>query len=149
MEREVHTEAFKKVIADAIGALPRACRRSTNLYLDTRAYKEGVLIGPAIQNIRTKRPCFIVLVDMNPLANFGHDCRYRFYDARSQRFLYETPAQFPPYVDWIPKTYVAHSRTHSTSDPGGGPGCPTKTLIRPDRGSGTQSFLPAPVIAGP
>ena len=107
MEQKERIEAFQRVIADAVGALRRSRRRSTNLYLDTRVYKEGVLIGPSIQNIRTERSCVVVFVDDNPRANFAHDCRYRFYDAESQRFLSETPAQFPPYVDWIPKTYVA------------------------------------------
>jgi hypothetical protein len=103
----VRTDRFRKIIANAIEALPKSRRCSINLYLDTRAHEEGALIGPSVQNIRAKSSSIVVFVDQEPLANFSHKCRYRFYDPRSQRFLYDTAAQFPPYVDRVPDTYVA------------------------------------------
>jgi hypothetical protein len=107
MVREARPEGFEKIIADAIDSVPPARRRSTNLYLNTQVYEAGVLIGPAIQKIRTSRPSILVFVDEHPRANFGHDCRYRFYDAETQRFFEEKAARFPPYVDRIASTYVA------------------------------------------
>lgn len=107
MKRTDDGEPFRAIIADAIGALSQSRLSTANIYLDTRVRKEGELIGPGFQSIRTRRPCFVVFVDEHPRANFGHCCRYRFYDAKSQRFLLETPAAFPPYVDDVPETFVA------------------------------------------
>jgi hypothetical protein len=98
---------FRAIIADAIGALSKSRRNTTNIYLDTRVRKAGEAIGPEFQNIKTRQPCFVVFVDEHPRANFGHCCRYRFYGAKNQRFLLETPAAFPPYVDFAPETLIA------------------------------------------
>ena len=98
---------FRAIIADAIGALSRSRRNTTNIYLDTRVRDAGEPIGPEFQNIKARQPCIVVFVDEHPRANFGHCCRYRFYDARNQRFLHETPAAFPPYVDDAPNTLIA------------------------------------------
>lgn len=103
----VATEKFQKIITNAIEALSKSQRCSTNLYLNMSVYKEGVLVGPSVQDIRTERPSIIVFVDQEPLGLFSHKCRYRFYDPRSQKFMYDAAAQFPPYVDRVPKTYVA------------------------------------------
>lgn len=100
-------EAFHSVIKDAVGSLSESRSRTANVYLDTRALEKDEPVGPTFQDIRTRQRCLVVFVDEHPRANFGHDCRYRFYDAKSHRFLYETPAAFPPYVDFIPKTFVA------------------------------------------
>jgi hypothetical protein len=100
-------QPFRAIIADAIGALSRSRRSTTNIYLDTRVRERGELIGPEFQNIKTRQPCIVVFVDDHPRANFGHCCRYRLYDAKSQRFLLETPAAFPPYVDDVPETFIA------------------------------------------
>lgn len=104
---DVRLERYEKIIRNAIGSLPKQLRGSTNLYLDTRAYRSGAMVGPPVQNIRTKGHYLVVFVDDDPRANFSHPCRYRFYDARSHRFIYETPAQFPPYVNFVPRTYLA------------------------------------------
>jgi hypothetical protein len=105
--RTVPTEKFQKIITDAIKTLPKSRQCSTNLYLNTSVYEEGALVGPLVQDIRTRRPSIVVFVDPEPLGNFSHKCRYRFYDPESQRFLYDTAAEFPPYVDRVPETYVA------------------------------------------
>jgi len=100
-------DEFRAIIADATDALPGAQRDSTNMYLDTNEHAQGELVGPAPQNIRAKHTALVVFVDENPLANFAHECRYRFYDRATQRFLYEIPAQFPPWVNYVPKSYFA------------------------------------------
>lgn len=104
---DVRLERFGKIIRNAIGSLSARRSRSTKLYLDTEAYLSGAVVGPPVQKIKTKGPCLVVFVDDEPRANFAHACRYRFYDARSQRFMYEMRAQFPPYVNYVPRTYHA------------------------------------------
>lgn len=98
---------FRAIIADAIGALSKSRRNTTNIYLDTKVRKAGEPIGPEFQNIKARQPCLVVFVDDHPRANFGHCCSYRLYEEKSQRFLLETPAAFPPYVDDVPKTFIA------------------------------------------
>ena len=103
-------EAFRSIAEHAVGSLSRSRRLTANVYLDTRERERDELVGPTFQDIRTRQRCLVVFVDEHPRANFGHACRYRFYDAKTHRFLYETPAAFPPYVDFIPKTLVAVHR---------------------------------------
>jgi hypothetical protein len=105
---DVRLERFSKIVKNAIGSLSKRRRSSTKLYLDTHAYRGGAAVGPPVQKIKieTKADCLVVFVDDEPRANFSHACRYRFYDARSQRFIYETRAKFPPYVNYVPRTYL-------------------------------------------
>jgi hypothetical protein len=103
---DVRLTRFTKIIRDAKGSLSKRRSRSTKLYLDVQGYRPGITVGPPVQRIKTKEACFVVFVDDEPRANFSHPCRYRFYDARSQKFIRETRAQFPPYVNFVPRTYL-------------------------------------------
>ena len=98
---------YRTIVADAVDSLRGKRRQSTNLYLNTAAYEAANWVGPAFQRICAKQRCLVVFVDDRPWANFGHECRYRFYDADSHAFLYEQAARFPPYSDWVPATYTA------------------------------------------
>ena len=84
-------------------------RETTNLYIDTRVYEEGETIGPAFQKIAAQQRSILVFQDDEPLANFGHTCRYLLYDTAAGRFAQEAPARFPPVVDARqPKTLRAY-----------------------------------------
>lgn len=98
---------FRSVIADAVSSLRGRRRQATNLYLNRAPYEPSSWVGPAFQRIAARQRCYVVFADDRPLANFGHECRYRFYDADTHAFLYEQSAHFPPYVDWVPSTYEA------------------------------------------
>ena len=89
--------------AHAVGALGERSR-TTNLYLDEQPRNAGDVFGPAFQGLRAPQPCFVVFADDEPLANFGHACRYFCYDSRSGQFLREYSARFPPYTGRIPAT---------------------------------------------
>lgn len=69
---------------------------NTNLSLDSRIYTAGERIGPKHQGIHTDEPAVVVFADDEPLANFGHACRYLLYNPQSGEFLKEIPARFPP-----------------------------------------------------
>jgi hypothetical protein len=97
MVRGIRTTAFQDIIDDAVGALTPKQRTTTDLYLDLAPYEKGAIIGPQVQGVQAKQRCLIVFVDEDPRANFGHACRYRFYDVRSHRRLGEERARFPPY----------------------------------------------------
>jgi hypothetical protein len=69
---------------------------TTNLSLDSRIYRAGDSIGPKFQGIYADGPTVIVFADDEPLANFGHPCRYLLYHPETGDFLREVPARFPP-----------------------------------------------------
>ena len=86
----VLTHAFRQVSPSKLSA--------TNLYVDSAVREKGQAIGPAFQGIIADRPTILVFVDDNPLANFGHPCRYFLYDASNGEPYREAPARFPPYT---------------------------------------------------
>jgi len=88
----------------AFEALSHAKREKTNLYLDTRVYKPDEYIGPRRQKIVARKPSILVFADDDPLANFGHACRYLLYDAKSGEQYEERHAEFPPFVKGPPET---------------------------------------------
>lgn len=100
-------EKFSILIRDAVGSIDRRRRGSTNLYLDIEPRGKGEKIGPRFQKITAVEKCYVVFVDHYPNARFGHPCHYRMYDVRTQRLIQQASARFPPYVDYVPKTYHA------------------------------------------
>jgi hypothetical protein len=69
---------------------------ATNLSLDSRVYRAGDSIGPSFQGIYADGPTVIVFADDEPLANFGHPCRYLLYNPETGDFIREVSARFPP-----------------------------------------------------
>jgi len=76
-----------------------AQREETNLHLDTRIYQKGELIGPSFQKIKASQESIIVFADDEPMANFGHSCRYLIYESETGKFLREAQVRFPPISD--------------------------------------------------
>jgi hypothetical protein len=87
-----------KIRTHALRHISERNQTKTNLSLEQRIYKRGDLIGPAKQNIRAEGETAVVFADDEPLANFGHPCRYLLYDAKTGEFLKEVPARFPPSI---------------------------------------------------
>jgi len=95
-----------RVRAHAFNSLPFDKRETTNLHLDERIYKEGEKIGPEFQKIVAKKPSILVFADHEPRANFGHECSYMLYDAKTGTFDRKVSARFPPVSDArLPKTF--------------------------------------------
>lgn len=90
---------FQRVRAHAFGGLSFRRRETTNLHLDEHIYQDGERIGPEFQKIVAQRPSILVFADDDPRANFGHDCRYLLYDAKTGDFHREVAARFPPVAD--------------------------------------------------
>ena len=93
-----------RIRAHAFNSLPFDRRLTSNLYLDHRIYKKGVVLGPAFQKIIVSRTSLLVFADDQPLANFGHDCRYLLYDPDNGELHAELHARFPPYLGKPPET---------------------------------------------
>jgi Peptidase C13 family len=100
-------EIFATVRAHAFRSLSAQQQQTTNLHLDEKVYEKGTVLGPEFQHIVVDKPSLLVFADDNPLANFGHDCRYILYDSTNGKLQREIPARFPPYVKAPPPTLKA------------------------------------------
>jgi hypothetical protein len=93
--------------AHAFRALGPQKQATSNLYLDERIRERGEILGPAFQKIVVEEPSLLVFADDDPLANFGHDCRYLLYHPQEGTLLRDIPARFPPYGNKRPETLKA------------------------------------------
>ena len=98
---------FERVQTHSLGNLPFAERSTTNLHIDRRVIPAGASVGPKRLGIVATEPSVLVFADTKPLANWGHDCRYQFYSARTGEFLRTVPARLPPSLIKRPETLVA------------------------------------------
>jgi hypothetical protein len=89
---------IEKIRTHAYRLITERQQANTNLSLVNRIYKPGDHIGPRHQRIIVKRPTAVVFADDDPLANFGHDCRYLLYSPEDGEFFGEVAARFPPNV---------------------------------------------------
>jgi hypothetical protein len=71
-------------------------RQTSNLYIDEQTYQPGETLGTSVQKVTVEVPSILVFADDEPLANFGHNCRYLLYHAEKGTLVKEIPARFPP-----------------------------------------------------
>lgn len=106
MRTTLRTKVKKVVISriqeDAYLRLSHDQRETSNLYLDTNIREAGEPLGPEFQGLVAPRDSVLVFVDHQPLANFGHECRYLLYDPESAALIADLGARFPPQAG--PKT---------------------------------------------
>src|ERR1041385_4945874 len=95
---------LQKVREHAFSTLNAENRQTTNLHIDEKIRNKGEKLGPEFQKIEVDKPSILVFADDQPLANFGHACRYLLYDAESAAFRREIPARFPPFTLKPPAT---------------------------------------------
>jgi len=99
MANEREEQVLQRVRTHAFSTLSFDKRETTNLHLDEHVYEKGETIGPEFQKIAADRSSILVFADDDPRANFGHDCRYLLYDAKTGEYHHEFPARFPPISD--------------------------------------------------
>lgn len=92
-----HDRVLAKVREHAYSTLTAENRQTTNLHIDEQIRSKGEKLGPDLQKIEVDKPSILVFADDQPLANFGHACRYLLYDAETAAFRREIPARFPPF----------------------------------------------------
>jgi hypothetical protein len=69
------------------------------LHLDEHVYRKGEHIGPEFQKAVASVDSIVVFADDEPMANFGHPCRYLLYDASNGDFHRAIHARFPPIAN--------------------------------------------------
>jgi len=97
--------AYRDITNDALNVRSSTRRHTTNLYLDTVPYMKDDFIGPEFQDIQAPQRCLLVFADDDPMANFGHPCRYLLYNEKTHAFVAEVQARFPPHLQFAPKTF--------------------------------------------
>jgi hypothetical protein len=93
--REVNPTRLEQIKQHAVNHLSAHRAQQTNLSVDTQIYEGGSEIGPPIQRITVDGPTLVVFADDDPMANWGHACRYLLYDAESGVLKREVPARLP------------------------------------------------------
>lgn len=107
MTRIKESETTTRIREHAFRNLGWRERQGTNLYLDLKVREPGEMLGPEFQRIEVARPSVLVFADDDPMANFGHDCRYLLYDPKTGERHSEIPARFPPWLKKPPETLRA------------------------------------------
>ena len=76
-------------------------RLSSVVYLEERVLPKGAVLEVDGEEMRMPWPAVKVFVDLEPTANWGHDCRYLLINAESGE-LRAIDARFPPFVHGTP-----------------------------------------------
>lgn len=107
MPVSMNEQIFERVRLNALRELSYSASRSTNLHIDLRVIPRGELVGPEHLQVVTRQDSVLVFADDNPMANYGHDCRYLFYSAESGELAQSVTAQLPPWGVKPPESLVA------------------------------------------
>jgi hypothetical protein len=95
MAREIEFNRLEQIQGHAVNHLTAARAQLTNLSALRRILEPGEEFGPATQRIVATEPTLVVFADDDPLANWGHACRYLLYHAETGALLQEIPARLP------------------------------------------------------
>lgn len=87
----------------AIGTLSPKELKSNNVYLDERVLKANDQLEFDSEKITVPWNAVMAFVDLQPTANWGHDCRYLLINVDTGE-LQSIDAQFPPFLRGAPKT---------------------------------------------
>ena len=95
MPREIEPTLLEHIKRHAVGRLTPAQAQKTNLSVNRRIFEKGEHVGPPTQRITVTEPTLVIFADDDPLANWGHPCRYMLYDAEHGNFRREIHARLP------------------------------------------------------
>jgi len=95
MPREIEATLLEQIKQHAVGRLAPAQAQRTNLSVNRRIFEPGEEVGPPTQRIKVTEPTLVVFADDDPLANWGHACRYLLYHAETGAFRREIQARLP------------------------------------------------------
>lgn len=95
MARTVARDILDKIKLHAVNHLTASQNTRTNLSVDERVYDKGDRIGPPNQRLIAAEPTVVVFADDDPMANWGHSCRYLLYHADTGQLLKEVSARLP------------------------------------------------------
>ncbi len=85
------------------------------IFVDSSPHKEGSEVMAGRESFTYPYDGFMVFVDLEPRANWSHDCLYLFVSSDLKN-LTELRASFPPYFGEVPETYTVLLRYGNTPD---------------------------------
>jgi hypothetical protein len=101
---------FERIQSDARLRLAFERREPSNLWIESEVLRRGHTIGARHQQIEIERDTVMVFADDEPLANWGHTCRYLLYEPENGELYRAVEAQFPPYLTERPDTFKPFHR---------------------------------------
>jgi hypothetical protein len=97
------TLSWDQISESALANLSAEERKSSVVYLDKRVLPKGAIAEIDRKGIRMSRPAVIVFIDLQPEANWGHDCRYLLIDSETGK-LRSINGRFPPFLGGVSDT---------------------------------------------
>lgn len=91
----------KKIVLDS---MKQEDLRNYVLYIDERIYPKGSEISIKKNRYQFTSDTIIVFIDEEPGKNWGHKCRYLFFNIDSHQ-INEIHERFPPFLTDIPETF--------------------------------------------
>jgi hypothetical protein len=95
MARAIESQVLEQIKTHAIAHLLPARAQKSNLSVIKQIVEKGEQIGPSNQRITVDEPTLVVFADDDPLANWGHACRYLFYNPETGALRREIAARLP------------------------------------------------------
>jgi hypothetical protein len=95
MARQMRSEVLEQIKLHAVAHLSPAQAQKTNLSFNRQVFEAGEQIGPPTQRVTLDEPALVVFADDDPLANWGHACRYLLYHPDTGALQREIPARLP------------------------------------------------------
>lgn len=93
------SEAATAIKTAAFTALGTQASGSTHLAIAPGVLAAGTVLRAVDRQITLRHDAALVFVDGMPQANWGHPCRYQFFDAASHALVQDEPALFPPDIN--------------------------------------------------
>jgi hypothetical protein len=91
----INPELLEQIKLHAVGYLSPVQGQQTNLSVNKQIFEKGEHIGPPVQRIVADERTVLVFADDDPLANWGHACRYLLYNPDTGAFQKEIQARLP------------------------------------------------------
>lgn len=83
--------------------------RNFVIYIDERIFPEGTGIDIHKERYQFTSDTIMVFIDEDPGKNWGHECRYLFFNTISHK-IDEVHKRFPPFLTKVPVTFQILSK---------------------------------------
>lgn len=96
MPHTLDARMAEQIQTDAVDRMWLAGATESNLSIRREVLSPGTTLDLQDRSLKIKRDTVLVFVDDQPLANWGHPCRYLLYEPKRGRLYSTLNASFPP-----------------------------------------------------
>ena len=97
------TLSWEQITERLLASLPAGERETSVVYLDERFLPPGAAVQIDGEETCVPWPAAVAFVDLEPEANWAHDCRYLLIHAETGEYE-SIAARFPPFLRGVPET---------------------------------------------